>query len=499
MKSRKTIKAVTAPKRNSLVAALKTNDTVTENGAVSNSTTGTSLLDFFSKAGAMRQADEQTIKDAFDMAYMEDKTTALRILFHAADVREGSGERRLFRVCMKHLAQTDTDVARELIQHIPEFTRFDNVLESLSGTPIERDALQFMADQLRKDVDAKSPTLAGKWAPAENATSPVTRSLGNKLRAFMHMTPKAYRKMLTELRSRIHIVETPLTRGDFKVIDYTKVPSNASTRYRNTFLAKDEKRYRAFLGKLVKGEVKINSSVLYPYDIAREVRKSHFGVDVTLDEQWKRLPNLLEDNAHNGIVVADVSGSMDSQGYGSVAPIDVAISLAVYIAERNTGAFHNHIIRFSAKSEFIDISGRTIQDRLRKAMGDREVANTNLQSVFNMILSRATACKVPQKEMPSVIYVISDMQFDSAVDDNELTNLAVIKQKYTAAGYKLPRIVFWNVNARADTPATINDKGVSLISGASPNILKTAIGGKDCSYQLMLETVNAPRYRVIKV
>lgn len=488
-------------KKNALINAIQTGDTVTHNGAKSHSTTGTAVLDFFGKGGALRSQSEADVINHFSSAYAEDKTLALKVLFYLADVRGGQGERRLFRVAFNWLAQNDESVAKKLIKHIPEYTRFDNVLESLENTKLEKAALDLVAKQLKKDVNAEAPSLAAKWAPSEQASSDVTRRLANKLRNHMKMSPKAYRKMLSGLRQKIGVVERLMCEGNWKKINFQHVPSRAALIYKKAFNAHAPELYSKFLTKVEKGEAKINASTLYPYDIVREVLHKDGNDARTLEAQWKALPDFLADNPHNGLVVADVSGSMDSSGYyggntSNVRPIDVATSLAIYFAERNIGAFNGNFMIFSHDAKLLSIGSGSLKDKVRKVHGNRDVANTNLQSVFDLILEKAKASKVPQSEMPSTIYIVSDMQFDSACSGK--TNLEVIKEKYKKAKYKMPSIVFWNVNSYSDTPVKFDSNGTALVSGCSPAILKSVLSGKVTTpYDLMLSTVMVERYEPI--
>jgi hypothetical protein len=488
--------------KNALISALTTEDTLTQNGAISHSTTGTSLLDFFGKGGSMRSQSDDAAIALFRSAYREDKTMALKILFYLADVREGQGERKLFRNCFKWLAENDEKVAKKLLIQIPEFTRWDNVLETLEGTSLEQTALKFVADKLIEDASEQTPSLCAKWAPSEQASSSVTKRLAKKVRTALNYTPKQYRKLLSSLRKKIDVVERKMCAGKWNKIEYSGVPSRAASIYRKAFKEHDEARYSKFLTKVEKGEEKINASVLYPYDIVRSVRSSNT-LDRTLEAQWKALPDYLADNKHNGIVVADVSGSMDGCG-GNIAPIDVAVSLAIYFAERNEGAFKDHFMIFSCDAKLLKIAGTSLLNNVFDVLGNREVANTNLQSVFDLILDKGVKNKVPQSEMPSHVYIISDMQFDVATaphydDDVNVTNHAAIKAKYAAAGYNVPQIVYWNVNSYGDVPIKYDDKGTCLVSGCSPSILKSVLSGKVTTpYDMMINTVCADRYKVIK-
>ncbi len=499
-KNKKTVKkTATLPAKNSLIAAMQTKDTFTANGAVSHSTTGSAVLDFWSKSGAQRAASEQEIINYFSAAYSEDKNLALKALFNAGDIRGGAGERRLFRLVFNWLANNDEKVAKKLIKQVPEYRRFDDLMESLENTPLEAEALKYFSTQLRKDLDADAPSLCAKWAPSEQASADTTRRLAAKLRNYMNMSPKTYRKMLSGLRSKINVVEKLMCGGKWTKINFSQVPSRAAMIYKSAFNKHTPELYSKFLTKVEKGEAKINSGVLYPYDIVAQIC-SKVGNDArTLEAQWKALPDYCEGNFYNAICVVDVSGSMDSSyGDSNLKPIDVAVSLGIYFAERNKGAFHNNFITFSNDAKLITLKGSTLKEKVSQVLGSREVANTNLEAVFNLILSKAIDNDVSESEMPKKVFLITDCQFDSIVAAPNETNLEAIKRKYKNAGYKIPEVVFWNVNAKADSAAKSTDKGVALVSGCSPSILKSALSGKIVTpYQTMCEVLLSERYAPI--
>lgn len=496
---KKTIKK-SAPKTNALVSAFQTKDTTTLNGAVSHSTTGTSLLDFFSRGGALRNHTESDITALFAAAYKEDKSLALKTLFYLGDVRGGQGERRLFRTGFNWLAKNDTMVAQKLVTQVPEFTRFDNILESSENTPLEAFALKFVAKQIKADSKAETPTLAAKWTPSEQASSDTTRRLASKVRNELGFSSKVYRQTLSGLRKKIGIVESLMAQDNWSEINFQSVPSRAALIYKGAFKKHQPERYSSFLSKVEKGEAKINASTLYPYDLMRGVLSKSADDLRTIEAQWKTLPDYTDGKEGSVLVVADVSGSMGSLGHNSgsnVSPIDVCMSLTVYTAERNKGPFNGYFLTFSDNSRLNKLVGGNLQEKLRNLHSADWGMSTNLQSAFNAILAHGLAHNVPQKEMPAKVIIISDMQFNQCVGGD--TNHEGIKKQYENAGYKLPEIVFWQVNAYGDSPVKFDEKGTMLCSGASPSILKTILSGKITSpWDMFLKTVDSERYKSIK-
>jgi len=488
----------------------------TAKGALSYKTSGSALLDFFGKAGALRAETPANVLAYFNAAFKENPTYALKALFFFRDVRGGQGERRLFRVIIKDLAVNYTELMASLIKHIPEYGRWDDLL-SFEGTPLQDKAFTLFAKQLDTDYanmdNAKySVSLAGKWAPSENASSTVTRLLGQVLRKYVGVSSRNYRQMLSALRQRIDVVERRMCSNDWSSINYEQVPSNANVIYRNAFKKHDPERNVKFHEKVQKGEAKINAAVLYPYDIVgnilnkgmHKVGTQYFptantSVDaLALNNLWNALPDYFGENKENSLAIVDTSGSMTNHGG---LPIKVAVSLGIYIAERNKGAFQDYFMSFSATPQLHKVQGNTIVDKVANLVKTDWGMTTNLQAVFDLVLNRAVQDAIPEEEMPKKLYIISDMQFDVACTNNQLTNFEIIRAKYEQAGYVMPELVFWQVNGiSGDSPIKKNHAGVTLVSGCSPSILKSLLGKvSKTPYDTMIEVLNNPRYEAIGI
>jgi len=489
--------------QNSFVGAMSvaSNFTLTENGAVTNRSTLNDILDFFGAGGALRQRNEVDIINLFTRAYAQDRLLAMKILFYLRDIREGQGERRTFRTIYQYLANHYTDVARKNLENVPFYGRFDD-LYALVGTPLESEAFALFATQLKQDIRnmkaGKPVSLLAKWLKSENTSSANSCRLGRKTREAMELSPKRYRKILSALRKYIDVLEVKMCAGDWKEIDFERVPSKASLNYRKAFGRHDQERYAAYLNAVEKGEAKINAGAIYPYEIFRSlVLGSPSPLDIKqADVQWKAMPNWLEGNEHYGLVIADTSGSMVSNAGG--LPILVSVSLAIYFAERNVGPFKDHWLTFSDTPKWQTLKGSNLYEKYQNIEKAHWGFSTNLQASFDLILSTAVSNRVPQKDMPAVLYIVSDMEFNATGGQ---TNYDAIRQKYAAAGYKLPRIVWWNVNARNDQfPIRSDATGTALVSGASPSILKSLLSAKDFNpLSIVLETVNTERYERVKV
>ena len=474
------------------------NRAYTENGALSYATTHSDCLDLFATIGALRSAEDQEIISRFQGAFAEDPDLAMKTLFFARDVRGGLGERKVFRVAMKWLAENAPVSVRKNLPYIAEYGRWDDLL-ALMGTACEKDALNLIKNQLDKDYMAMDMgdevSLLAKWLPSVNASNADTVRMAKRIARFLGMDDAAYRKMLVKLRERIRIIENNLREKDYS-FDYSKQPSKAMYKYRKAFLRNDGDRYSDFMSKVSKGEAKLNVGTLTPYDIIAPFFEGKVsGAErKAIDATWNSQIDFA--GSENALVVIDGSGSM----YVPLQPrpAAVALSLGIYFAERNTGAFKNHFITFSEKPQLVEIKGKDIWEKVNYCHKYNEVANTNIQKVFELILRAAVKNKVPQSEMPSTLYIISDMEFDYCTKGADLTNFEYAKKIFAEAGYQLPRVVFWNVASRTkQQPVTMNEQGVALVSGCSPRIFGMLSSGKLSPMAYMLDILGTDRYAKI--
>ena len=475
---------------------------LTENGALTYRTSGSDCLDLFFRAGAMRAASEDEIRTVVLRAFAEDPVAAMRILFYVRDVRGGLGERRFFRIGIRALADQAPDRVARNIAFFAEYGRWDDVV-ALMGTACRSAAMAEIDRQLRKDIAAmdkgEDVSLLAKWLPSANASSQETRRMGRRMAAALKMDERTYRQTLSALRAYIDILENRLREQDY-TFDYEVQPSRAMFKYRNAFYRNDGLRYSQYLDKVEVGRAVMNTGTLYPYDIVR--RALTYGISAeeirSLDVAWKALPDLTGSRKENAIAVIDGSGSM-TIGCGSLRPLDAALSLGMYFAEHNVGAFANHFITFSETPQLVEIKGGDIVEKAQYCASYNEIANTDLEQVFLLILRTALNNRVPQKELPTRLYIISDMEFDEAVTGgNSKPLFREMKELFAQHGYKLPEIVFWNVSARMGAiPVGRSETGAALVSGYTPAVFDMVMSGELSPETVMEQVLSSPRYAKI--
>ncbi len=475
------------------------NRTCTENGAVSYRSTSSECLDLFAVIGALRNASEEDIIKRFVRAYAADPDLAMKTLFFARDVRGGLGERRVFRVIIRYLAANEPDSVRKNMEHVAEYGRYDDLL-SLMGTPCEKDFIAYVNRTLHADLEALrsdgNVSLLAKWLPSVNATNKETVRKAKKIAKGIGMTDAEYRKNLSVLRARIRIIENNLRTKDY-TFDYEKQPSKALYKYKKAFLRNDRERYMQFIHKAQTDPSVMRTGTLTPADVVGSVinrlwMEQEIKEDerIAMDTTWNSLDNYA--GAENALAVVDGSGSM--YWYGNPTPAAVAQSLGMYFAERNTGAFHNHFITFSANPRLVEVQGRDIVEKTRYCMSFNECSNTDIEKTFRLLLKTAVRNRLPQTDMPEKLYIISDMEFDCC-RNSEMTNFENAKVLFKRYGYTLPQIVFWNVSARHEhQPVSRNEQGAVLVSGRSPQIFSMIKEDSLDPYSFMMSILQSQRY-----
>ena len=497
------------------------NVSVTENGAVGYRTTGKELLDLNFAVASLRKMSDAEVAKRFRKAFCEDQMLAMKWLFYSRDCREGIGERRLFRVVLADLVKSNPEMVIPVINLIPEYGRYDDLWCLLDDAEAAQIIYKLIDKQLVEDVknmkNNSSISLLAKWLPSPNCSSEKTKKYAKQIYKALGLTEREYRKMLSKLRKYLDVVEVKMSAKNWSEIKYEAVPSRANLIYNNAFLRNDEERRREYLSKLEKGETKINASTLFPHDIVHKYMTGSMWSarlnpkDATIEALWKALPDTVQE-CGNTIVVADGSGSMTTRvdNNSGVTALEVANALAIYFAEHSSGQFKDKYITFSERPQFVDFSNcKSLHAKLQTALAHNEVANTNIEKVFDLILTTAINNHMHQEDLPQNVLIISDMEFDGCAswgnssrwERNRPTQklFDVIAQRFADAGYKMPRLCFWNVASRTGTiPVKENELGVALISGFSVNVAKMVMSGSVDPFECLLETLNSERYTPVE-
>lgn len=474
------------------------NYTYTDNGALSYKSTLNAVYDLFALGAAYRERSDEDCIELFRKAFDDDETYAMKCLFWIRDARGGAGERRFFRVCMKWLASEHPDAVRRNLVYFSDLGRWDDYF-CLFDTPLEKEMLAFIKHQIALDVESKTPSLLFKWLPSCNTSSAQTREYGHRIRNYLGLNQKQYRKMLSKMRQRINVLEKLMSAGEWDKIIFDKIPSNAGFRYRNAFARRDvlAQRYAEFAKDK---KTKVHADTLYPYEVVKQALAYNKGNDSEgtqrnmINKYWSNLHDYIQNGVFNGICVCDVSGSM----YGT--PINVALSIGMYCAEKAQGPFANHFITFSMRPELVEFDGPDFVEKVQRTAAEAPWGmNTNLEATFDLLLDTAIDNCCTQEDIPANLIIVSDMQFDCAVRGGAYggTLLEGIRKKWEHYGYKMPSLIFWNVNASSDLIPMKDEDGITFVSGFSPNLFEQIIQGKS-GIDLMYDKLNNERYEGIK-
>ena len=473
------------------VDAVVNQEARTANGMKARKSTASAVVDLFYNAGASRG---KNIVPAFAAAFAEDRSLALRVAAWLRDVRSGAGERQLFRDILVYLEKTDTVAAKALVAKVPELGRWDDLFV-FNSKELKEEAYTLLGNALREKNG-----LAAKWTPRQG-------KLAAEIRTFFGMSPKFYRKSLVEMTN---VVETNMCAKDWNGINFSHIPSVAASRYKKAF-NRNTPAYASYVAELIKDpkdrtvEVKVNAGAVYPYDVLKG-RISGYGLEYDkteldlIQKQWEALPNFVGDA--NILPLIDVSGSMSTSAGGlksKLTCLEVAVSLGLYLADKNSGKFKDTFLTFSDKPELMTLEGN-INEKISQMVSSDWGMSTDLNRAFDKILDVSIKGNVPNSEMPEMLLILSDMQFNACVTHDD-SAIEMIARKYEAAGYALPKVVFWNLkDAYGNTPVKFDKSGAALVSGFSPAIVKPLLSGDMEGFSpesVMLKTIMDDRYTVI--
>lgn len=498
----------------------------TWNNAVTNESTLNFNLDMFAYSSRDPKQDYEKNKNRFKNALIENDKTALANLLYTLDIRNGKGERALFKSYFSALIEMNKDCAIQILPYIPELGRWDYVFEGI-GTEIEENVYELIRAYLMMDIknynENKPVSLLAKWLPSIK-THNKKNYFAVKLAKKLNLTEKEYRKILSKLRDSLNIVEKHITNKEYEKIEYISVPSKAMVKYKNLFFTKDEVRFKEFIEEL-KDSKKAKYDNLFMNDFAKMYLDNLMKIGInyfyerTIKEACRLLFNNfflkdLEENSQillqnlkneknlintmwkkqskiefdkNVLVIADTSGSMEG------TPFETAISLAIYISQNNKSEeWRNKFIIFSSDcieysydkdAEFTDII-----DNIPLI-----AENTNIDKVFKKILNDSIEKNLPQLDE---VIIVSDMEFDMVQDKKDMSNFKHWKSEFAKYNYELPKIIFWNVARNVESfPVTKLDYGTCLVSGYSKNILKSIIDIENFDpIDIMLKTLEKKNY-----
>lgn len=487
----------------------------TENGAAAFASSGSAISDLFFKL--IRDMGRESATSYFYNSWMEDPIATLKILLHCRDCRDGKGERLIVLYCLSWLRQYKPKTYVKNLRAFIGVGYYQDLLnlaidaEKTNQTRLgtkDLIELEVFAEQLLLDdanLNTDNPvSLAAKWAPTEGHSHDRTYEFSRRIAKLvfpgqkLSHSMKCYRKLLTKLRNHLKVVERKMASNEWSDIVYSHVPAKAHKRYTEAFKVHDQERYQEYLANLKSNKTTIKSTGLQPHELVKPFMSYDSVVENedTLQAQWNDMVTKQRNNLKGSfdiLPLCDVSGSMEGQ------PMEVCIALGLMVSELATGPFKNKVLTFEANPKLMNIEGISLKDRVKYLKKAPWGGNTNLMAAFEQILNYAVTMNCTQEQLPKILVIFSDMQFDRACPTKD-TVYELAKQKFEAEGYKLPSVVFWNLRDTKDSfPVSINDHGVALMSGFSSQLLKLFMNDPDNISPLNMIKVVLDKYSGVVV
>lgn len=521
--------------------------TVGENGAACHATTSDPRLDlFFKLVRDLPDRDLDTLlTNVFRTGTADFIVHAFIMCFQTRDCRGGKGERDLAYKFFVHLYDHYPEAALAVVHLFPEYgyyKDFLNLLELTAGIParahLQSKIIEVFSAQLKQDHDNLATanykfTLAGKFMPGEGkefatAQPAIFKKLMDALVPGVSrakgVQQRVYRTMKSALNQKLDTTEVKMCSGHYADIEFSKVASLTMSKWKTAFLNEKAKQPPSYdeeetgnrypdsedrvaarqhlqaAAASTDPKKQIKGGQLAPHEITRQFMhgsRLSAGEKAVSIAQWNDLRSkVVASGSHRPAVpVVDVSGSMTG------VPMEVAIALGILLSELTHPAFRDHLITFHESPAWVKLTG-DLADKVHQTQGASWGMSTNLEKVFDLILTVVQAHKLKQEDIPDLA-IFSDMQFDVAVGGGYQTHLERVKAKFRMIGLEAPRIVFWNLRAATGFPAEADSGNVVMLSGYSQSLLKyvledTPLPVEPTPLETMLRVLDDERYAQIR-
>jgi len=425
-------------------------------------------------------------------AWLEDPLTTIKILLHCRDCRNGKGERLIILYALIWLRRCKPITYLKNLSNFIKVGYYKDLLNIVKEAELDGQSIMGSEDMIELEVfaekliedeincDNKNPiSLSAKWAPTEKHADDREYEFAKRLAFLIYPDDKVtcslkkYRLLLKKLRSNINIVENLMSHDRWTEIDYSKVPAKSHLLHTEAFKKHDSERYEKYICDLKEKKTEIKSTGIQPHELVKPFLNGYMKLEneETIQCQWNDMVQKLRETMKmDGILpLCDVSSSMDGE------PMNVCIALGLLVSELMTGPFKDMIMTFESEPRLMKIKGVTLSERIHEVSELPWCGSTNLTAAFEQILNNAIMMRCSQEQLPKVLIIFSDMQFNEACENDvsERTVYEDAKKKFEENGYKLPSIIFWNLRSTHNSfPVSMNEQGVVLLSGYSAQLLK---------------------------
>jgi len=493
---------------NLFLDALRKHNILTENGAVSNNTTGNILLDQFSKSATYKNRDIQLVFDDMSAAFGESPLISLYLTFYlrmitrklkgdteTEKVQSGQGVRDESFKRFVWLARYQPDIFYKNMWLIPVVGTWKDLWHETLIHELNRDKVYGLVAYCIQNYNKE---LIAKYLPRIRSKSNTRNQRHKDLNKwvigfckFIGWTEKEYRKFKST--GQAHVFQRTICSRMYDKIDWKTIPGKAL----NMLTVAKGSDNLTFIERhgLVDNyidwlkEQPTAKFTGYVHDLFLQAtigEKLSLVQKMTIDKQFDGLIELGKQNEggiHGNVICAlDTSESMtwpEAKLKDDLYAYDICLSLGIYFSNLNSGYFKDQVIMFSNMSDILKLSG-TFSDKVNQLInGSTYQGGTNFQSVIDEIVRvRLEDPNIPIEDFPETLIVVSDMQFNPSGRDSQ-TNYEVAMKKLSDVGLRNMKIVWWWVTGRKkDFPSTIEDNGVTMIGGYDPSIITLLLGGE---------------------
>lgn len=527
---------MTQPQLNqsSFINALTSGDARTWNSAVSNSTTGSKVLDYFSKCGTYRNRSQSEVDADMAGIFGEDQELALKTVFYnrlitrkpnldtVTKVQRGQGAKDEFQKCLDWMRRNRPELLYNNLWLVPSVGCWKDLWYN---SPVTKYHSAFDNQIVYNLIQAgiqlqEHRALIAKYLPKirtgrkYHGMQTRHRYLNDFARGFckfMGWSEKDYRLFKSSPENTAHLWQRNMSKNEWQDIDFNRISGKAlfnliSRRGKDRKTTVERHNLEGKYIEWIKSKpvAKFTGYVYELYNAAKDQPRS-LVQKYTYDAQFEQLlarakedtnPELLD----AGVLCAlDTSGSMSwSANLDGVAPIDICIGLGIFFSKFLKGKFQDNVIMFDDTSRLLKLTGDFCDRVDQIAKENTAWGSTNFQSVIDEIVRvRRQNPNIPIEDYPKVLLVVSDNQFNPT--DDSTTNYNKAMQKLANVGLPKMTIIWWcvNGNGTTDFPSKITDEGTVLVSGFDPSIVTNILGTPDVVDKVTGEKRKANPYEIM--
>lgn len=439
-----------------------------------------------------RLLEKNLLKESLD----EDYISTIKLLFYTRDIEYGLGRRDVFRDAIRYTALNYSEKLKDYIYLIPKYGRWDD-LYSLFDTPCEEDVINIFKEQINKDIESDSPSNLGKWLKSINTSSEASRELARKTAKGLNLSYSEYRKLTSELRKKIGVVEQKISNNEWDKIKYGDVPALAYKKYKEAFIKNDYERFQDY-----ENISKINRSTNFDIKNNNDTISFINYLRILLDIDYKG-----EESSKYEEELINFIKSMDIQSGNWITALSISKSdlsnqsnylieslyFSLYYLYNNTGLFKDYIMKTSKPCNFKKIKTDDMLEKIKEIISNSISDYINIESILDLILLAAIKHGIDDENLPAGVLIIVDdidkIKVANICSEREKEHFGYdkLQEKWRSAGYTVPEIKILELNRKSKFSIKELNKNFYVITGFGEKIFDTVINDE---LDLMDENLN---------